>query len=291
MKKWVLFFVLLLLSLSFIWFNPFTEPKVELQEHDQHKNDKAEDRETSENNQQIEITEEQIYQGDLLLVNKEHPVHQEKIKSDIVNLTVHNELTQGYVLLGSENYMSKEIAHKFSGMVAAAGKDGLHNFAITSGYRSFEEQNMLYEQMGAELALPPGHSEHNLGLALDVGSTQMKMEEAPEGKWIEKNAWEYGFILRYPEGKTDITGIQFEPWHIRYVGLPHSAIMEEKGFVLEEYIDYLKEERTVSASLGGETYELSYYPVSKNTTIHVPADLRYEISGNNVDGVIVTVFR
>ncbi len=78
------------------------------------------------------------------------------------------------------------------------------------------------------------------------------MERAPEGKWIEENAWKYGFILRYPEDKTELTGIQYEPWHIRYVGLPHSAIMKEKNFVLEEYMDYLKEEKTISVSVNGE---------------------------------------
>lgn len=86
--------------------------------------------------------------------------------------------------------------------------------------------------MGADYALPAGHSEHNLGLALDVGSTQMKMDKAPEGEWIEENSWKYGFILRYPLDKTDVTGIQYEPWHIRYVGLPHSAIIREMNLDL-----------------------------------------------------------
>ncbi|HBM8856440.1 TPA: M15 family metallopeptidase, partial [Enterococcus faecium] len=154
----------------------------------------------------------------------------------------------------------------------------------------FDEQSVLYQEMGAEYALPAGYSEHNSGLSLDVGSSLTKMERAPEGKWIEENAWKYGFILRYPEDKTELTGIQYEPWHIRYVGLPHSAIMKEKNFVLEEYMDYLKEEKTISVSVNGEKYEIFYYPVTKNTTIHVPTNLRYEISGNNIDGVIVTVF-
>src|SRR6185312_10598314 len=112
-------------------------------------------------------------------------------------------LTEGYVLLGSEIYLSEDVAHRFREMIAAAGTDGLQYFAVTSGFRSFEEQNLLYEQMGSNRALPPGYSEHNFGLALDVGSTQMRMEDAPEGKWIEKNAWKYGFILRYPKDKTD----------------------------------------------------------------------------------------
>lgn len=265
-------------------------PNVEVQKYDQHGNDKAEDQRTSEDIQHINVTEEQIYQGNLLLVNNEYPVHQEGIKSDVVNLSLHYELTQGYVLLGSEIYLSKDIAHIFQEMIAAAKKEGPYNFAITSGFRSFEEQNKLYEQMGSDRALPPGYSEHNLGLSLDVGSTQMRMEDAPEGKWIGKNAWKYGFILRYPKNKTDITGIQYEPWHIRYVGLPHSAIMKEKGLVLEGYLDYLRAKKKFSAKVKGKKYTVSYYPFSENMTINIPKNHEYEISGNNIDGVIVTVY-
>ncbi|MHA4899902.1 M15 family metallopeptidase, partial [Enterococcus faecium] len=77
------------------------------------------------------------------------------------------------------------------------------------------------------------------------GSSLTKMERAPEGKWIAETAWNYGLILRYPEDKTALTGIQYEPWHIRYVGFPHSAIMKEKNFVLAESMDYLKEEKNI----------------------------------------------
>ena len=117
------------------------------------------------------------------------------------------------------------------------------------------------------------------------------MAEAPEGKWMEKNAWKYGFILRYPADKTDITGIQYEPWHIRYIGLPHSVIMEEKHFVLEEYLDYLKEEKKISATIGGKKYTITYYPITDSTTIPVPANGQYEISGNNMDGIILTEYQ
>ena len=144
--------------------------------------------------------------------------------------------------------------------------------------------------MGDDYALPAGASEHNSGLALDVGSSFMKMESAPEGKWLEKNAWRYGFILRYPKDKTEVTGIQYEPWHIRYVGLPHSVIMEEKNFALEEYLDFLKAQKSFSVTINGEQFVISYYPVDEEITIEVPTDLHWEISGNNMDGVIITVF-
>ncbi|NKQ22763.1 VanY-A/VanY-F/VanY-M family D-Ala-D-Ala carboxypeptidase [Brevibacillus laterosporus] len=286
MKKWG--FLLVFALFLFFIFNilPIFQDKVEVQIYEQ--NDNA----TAENIQKIEITEEQVYQGNLLLINNEYSVQQVGIKSDIVNLFTHKELTTGYELLNSEIKLSEEIAEKFSEMIAAAEEDGVSNFLISSGYRDLDVQSRLYEEMGADYALPAGHSEHNLGLALDVGSTQMKMDKAPEGEWIEENSWKYGFILRYPLDKTDVTGIQYEPWHIRYVDLPHSAIMQEMNLVLKEYLDYSKEEKSISVSVDGKKYTISYYPISQNETIEVevPANEQYEISGNNIDGVIVTTF-
>ena len=80
-----------------------------------------------------------------------------------------------------------------------------YSILMSSGYRDFKEQSKLYKEMGSDYALPAGYSEHNLGLSLDVGSTQKKMEKAPEGKWIEENVWKHGFVLRYPKNKSNIT--------------------------------------------------------------------------------------
>ncbi|MDF2036291.1 VanY-A/VanY-F/VanY-M family D-Ala-D-Ala carboxypeptidase [Cytobacillus oceanisediminis] len=287
MKKWG-FLLLVCLGLTFVNIDSFFEPKVKIQNDDQLESD-IEDSRTSEHSQK-EMTEEQIYQGNLLLVNSEYPVHPESIKSDVINLSELSERTRGYGLLNSDIYLSEDVAREFSEMITDAEKEGVRNFSITSGFRGFEEQSVLYQEMGSDYALPAGYSEHNLGLSLDVGSAQMKMADAPEGKWIEENAWKYGFILRYPKDKTDVTGIQYEPWHIRYVGLPHSAIMKEKNFALEEYLDYLKEEKQISVRMNGEKYTITYYPIPQTTVINVPDDSKFEISGNNMDGVFVTVY-
>ncbi|OXB96802.1 MULTISPECIES: VanY-A/VanY-F/VanY-M family D-Ala-D-Ala carboxypeptidase [Bacillus] len=291
MKKWC-FLLLFLLCLGFVFMNKalFFQNKVEVQKYDQNHKDNIDNTGTTSNIQKKEIAKEQIYQGNLLLINSKYPIRQESVKSDIVNLSKHNELINGYRLLNKNIYLSKGIANKFSEMINNAAKEGVNQFLINSGYRDFDEQSELYQEMGADYALPAGYSEHNSGLSLDVGSGLTKMDRAPEGKWIEKNAWKYGFILRYPSDKTDVTGIQYEPWHIRYVGLPHSAIMQEMNLALEEYLDYLKEEGSISASIDGEKYTISYYPFFQNKTIDVeiPVNEFYEISGNNMDGVIVT---
>ncbi|MFD1781510.1 VanY-A/VanY-F/VanY-M family D-Ala-D-Ala carboxypeptidase [Fredinandcohnia salidurans] len=290
MKKWgFLIFILLCSSFIFVNFGSFFEPKIIVRTDDQLEGVQVVGTHDYEDVEKHEVTVNDIYQGNLLLVNTDYPVQQESIKSDVVNLSLKNELIKGYGLMDNGIDLSEEIASQFSEMVEAAEKDGVSDFVITSGFRDFSEQHALYQEMGAAYALPAGYSEHNLGLSLDVGSTQMKMAQAPEGKWIEENAWKYGFVIRYPEDKVAITGIQYEPWHIRYVGLPHSAIMKERNFVLEEYLAYLKEEKHLSVSIHKEKYKITYFPISDNVTIEVPENRQFEISGNNMDGVIVTV--
>ncbi|WP_342565746.1 M15 family metallopeptidase [Paenibacillus sp. FSL R7-0345] len=235
------------------------------------------------------VSADRIYQGNLLLVNQDYPVHTEGITADVIRLAEHGELTGGYALLDNGIQLSKKVALQFSKMIGAADKDGVSQFLISSGYRDTDKQQQLYEQKGADYALPPGHSEHNLGLSLDIGSSQMEMSRAPEGRWLEANAWDYGFILRYPKDKSDITGIQYEPWHFRYVGLPHSIIMRDKQYTLEEYLEYLKQQQTISVNVQGIVYQISYYTINGSSTfIPIPAGQKYNISGNNMDGVIVT---
>ncbi|WP_453993302.1 M15 family metallopeptidase [Bacillus nitroreducens] len=241
--------------------------------------------------QTIYMNKNQIFQGDLLLVNNTYPLKENSVKEDIVSLSAIEELEEQFGSSTHSISLSKEAGLAFSKMMEAAKQDGLVHFSLNSGYRGFEEQAKLYKQMGAAYALPPGYSEHNTGLAIDVGSTLMKMEHAPEGKWMAENAWEYGFILRYPKDKTAITGIEYEPWHFRYVGLPHSIIMKEKDLVLEEYIEYLKEKENITATIDGREYYITYRPVSETLEMAEPVLSQYEISGNNVDGVIVTRYR
>lgn len=285
MKKWFFLLVLLLL----LGGEVILQLKGYIGDGFTLEDNKAQEQSSLEGAISIQVTEEQIYKGSLLLVNKENPVHQLGVQSDVVHLAEHDELLTGYGLLNNTIQLSESVAQEFITMIDAAQQDGVNQFLISSGYRDVAEQDRLFQEMGAEFALPAGHSEHNLGLSLDIGSFGGQMSQAPEGKWLKRNAWMYGFILRYPEDKTAITGIEYEPWHFRYVGLPHSVIMLEKNFTLEEYLDYLKEKKFISTTVQGEKYEIAYYTVNKKTTIHVPAYHDYEISGDNMNGVIVTV--
>ncbi len=236
----------------------------------------------------ISIEKHQIYSGPLLLINQDYPIQESGMMKDIINLSENTYLTQGYGLLQPDIRLSEKVADEFSRMVKAAKNDGIDHFMINSGFRTLDEQHQLYLDMGSEYALPAGYSEHNAGLSLDIGSSGMKMEKAPEGKWLEKNAWKYGFILRYPKDKSKITGIQYEPWHFRYVGLPHSAIIHQENMVLEQYLKYIKEKRNLLVRIDGEEYDISFYDLTGQSSIQARVGSTYEISGDNMNGVIVT---
>ncbi|MFB9329968.1 M15 family metallopeptidase [Paenibacillus aurantiacus] len=236
----------------------------------------------------IRLTDAQTYAGSLILVNSAHPVREDGVLDDIVALAEQPELTFGYGLLEADTRLSASVAERFRDMVGAAAADGVTHFRISSGYRDQAEQRRMYEQKGADYALPPGRSEHNTGLSLDVGSTLGEMGGSPEGKWLIRHAAEHGFILRYPKDKTEVTGIQYEPWHFRYVGLPHSLIMAENNLALEEYTAYLRKKGGIRTDAGGERYEIQVVAVDGRATVRVPADAKVELSGDNQGGVIVT---
>ncbi|WP_020618252.1 D-Ala-D-Ala carboxypeptidase VanY [Paenibacillus daejeonensis] len=244
--------------------------------------------EDREHQQAIEITKDDVHSGHLLLINQDYGLVPGNEAPDIIQLSKHPDFSNRFVLLDQATELSEHVAQQFSIMINAAAGEGISSFLISSGYRSAEKQNELFESLGPEQAMPGGHSEHNHGSAIDVGSSQGGIEHSPEGKWLREHAAQYGFILRYPKNKTHITGIQYEPWHFRYVGLPHSLIMSQKDFVLEEYLSYLKEQPFLSFKTDEETFHIYYYPVSENQTIYVGQDNTYTVSGNNTDGVIIT---
>ncbi|WP_379152569.1 D-alanyl-D-alanine carboxypeptidase family protein [Paenibacillus sp. sgz5001063] len=284
MKKWLfLFIVLLVIAFRFCLKEGLLAKEPSIQEHPAALSASAEDYIT------IKIDKEQIHQGNLILVNKDYSVHKKGVSKDIVALSQHDELTQGFELLDPSIEMSRSVTERFSKLTEAAAKDGVEHFRISSGYRDQAEQRKLYREKGADYALPAGHSEHNTGLSLDIGSSQGEIAHSPEGEWLQANAWHYGFILRYPADKTNITGIQYEAWHFRYVGLPHSLLMKEKHQVLEEYLADLKKRKRLQVMVDNRKYLILYVPGLELDSVQLPAGHPYEISGNNMDGVIVTV--
>ncbi|WP_172255005.1 M15 family metallopeptidase [Saccharibacillus deserti] len=240
--------------------------------------------------EKLQFEENRLYEGDLLLVNGDYPIHPQSGVPDVVELSGQPELTGGAVLLDNGIRLSRSVALKFAVMVEAASQEGVNHFMISSAYRDQAEQSRLYKEKGADYALPAGSSEHNLGLALDIGSTQGKMSGQEEGKWLERNAAKYGFVLRYPADKTEVTGISFEPWHFRYVGLPHSIAMDRNNLVLEEYLELLAEKKAVSTTVDGRTYEILHYGPDELSEMQVPKGRDCVLSGDNKGGLVVTVY-
>ncbi|MBR6824928.1 MAG: M15 family metallopeptidase, partial [Oscillospiraceae bacterium] len=155
-------------------------------------------------------------------------------------------------------YVAEEAYDALAAMIEAGEKLGLH-FVVCSGYRSQELQEELFREdvkryenrgMSQEEAvaaaslytMPPGHSEHGTGLAVDIVSyynqnLDSSQEDTSETRWLQTHCWEYGFILRYPKDKSSITGIAYEPWHYRYVGKEAAKYLTEHNMTLEEFHD------------------------------------------------------
>ena len=138
-------------------------------------------------------------------------------------------------------------------MQAAAADDGVSLWAI-SAYRTLERQTELYEEKVAEYqalgydeeqakeeagkwVAVPGTSEHCLGYAMDLCSLEDNFEDSAQFQWLQEHCADYGFILRYPKDKVEITKISYEPWHYRYVGSNHAKIIMSQGICLEEYLE------------------------------------------------------
>jgi len=227
----------------------------------------------------ISLKDASLYQGDLVLINKQTEIHENPRnlgKIPKVATETHIE---------ADLLVQQHVGTALRQMIRRAGKVGVRHFQINSAYRSGKLQQQLYEEYGADFALPAGRSEHQTGLSVDLGSPRGKMSQSKEGRWLAKNAHKFGFIIRYPKGKEAVTGISFEPWHIRYVGLPHSHKMYEEDWVLEEYIAYLKQENAYKMKIADQTYFVQY---TKQRSIRIPDTPLFQVSGTNEHGFIVT---
>ncbi|HWQ77248.1 MAG TPA: D-alanyl-D-alanine carboxypeptidase family protein [Anaerovoracaceae bacterium] len=184
--------------------------------------------------------------GLLILVNKGNPVDRDYKPDDLTAVKYYApdraEATR---------YLRAEAAEAFHQLVEAAAGEGLE-FRMTTAYRSYDFQKILFDSYVAKegeakantYSARPGQSEHQTGLSVDVSSPVVDWQlsndygNTEEGKWLADNAYRFGFILRFPKGKEDITGYQYEPWHLRYVGLAAAKEIYEYDLTLEEFLVY-----------------------------------------------------
>ncbi len=246
----------------------------------------------------ITLNEFDIFHGPLILVNKDYPIQ----NKNNLNLVPY-----------SPEYKEVQLEAKTSSMLWKLLESINCNNEIipVSGYRSKEEQEEIFEnsllENGVEFTHKyvafPDQSEHQTGLAIDLGENSDSIDfirpKFPYtgicGEFRSKAA-QYGFIERYSKGKETMTGIAHEPWHFRYVGYPHSYIIEYNGLSLEEYIQFIKAypyegEPLSIKSKGTEVKVFFVESKTDKTVIELSNNDLYQISGNNVDGFIVTVWR
>lgn len=136
------------------------------------------------------------------------------------------------------------LSDDFREAIVKMRKDSGYSMKIRTGYRSYETQKSVFEtwceldgvEEASTYSARPGHSEHQTGLAADITSVENDYAFTDEAKWIGANCYKYGLIVRYPEGKTDITGFIYEPWHLRYVGKSSAKLIHDSGLCLEEFL-------------------------------------------------------
>lgn len=202
----------------------------------------------------------------LLLVNKQNPAGKDYVPESLVTLD------SSYTTGGKYIELEKKTAAAVIKMLDAMKEDGIYNVTVTSGYRTYNYQKQLFDRYCSEESAThptwseskveqyvltysayPGTSEHQTGLCVDLFTDEMSGlwnygSETPSNPydkgfaeteayvWLQKHAHEYGFILRFPKDKTDITGYSYESWHYRYVGVENAKKIHEKGITLEEYL-------------------------------------------------------
>ncbi|MDD6346356.1 MAG: M15 family metallopeptidase [Oscillospiraceae bacterium] len=158
----------------------------------------------------------------------------------------------GGILIANKTYalpsdynpgLDSETESAFYELSEAAAEEGLDIY-LSSGFRSYETQDRIYnnyvsnygQESADTFSARPGHSEHQTGLAIDVNSIDDSFADTPEAVWLADHAHEYGFIIRYPQGKEHITGYKYEPWHIRYLGIETATEVYNSGLTLEEFL-------------------------------------------------------
>ncbi|AEY66221.1 M15 family metallopeptidase [Clostridium sp. BNL1100] len=249
----------------------------------------------------LNLANSYIHIGNLVLVNRKNPINKPEPLT-IKNLENVSTASKKILLDKTATIMLRKL------IIACNGENEI---VLVSGFRPLSEQIAIYndsmkengEEFTSKYVALPNHSEHQTGLAIDVAKNEPDIDficpSFPnEGicQDFREKAAQYGFIERYPKGKEAITGISHEPWHFRYVGNPHSQIISDNNFTLEEYIEYLKQFPYDGMHLQiknrGWTAKIFYVNAREEVkSVYLSENLYYEVSGNNIDGFIVTVWR
>ena len=256
----------------------------------------------------ISVSNKDVFKGDLILVNEDHQYYGGN--EDLVGIEALNERNNvtSFTVVDYDYTILRQVYDPMVKMLDSFYKQSGNDFVqIYGSYRTTEFQQQLYEddlamtgEADSTRVAKPGFSEHETGYAFDLTETETgDYQGTGEYAWINDNCYKYGFIERYKENKTEFTKIQPEPWHFRYVGLPHAYYMTKNDLCLEEYISLVSqfvygEHHLEFTDDSGNNYEIYFVPAdmsADSTNVPVPAGKKYDISGNNIDGFIVTLYK
>ena len=247
----------------------------------------------------IDMDEADIHRGPLILVNFENEY---KIPEDLDLVNIVEAKSSPYRVQIDNFRLARSIIEPLDDMMNAfISATGNRSVAIISAFRTLNNQqtilNNYISRMGRRQALRwaalPGHSEHHTGLAFDFGILSGGVRTTFDGTgstaWFRRNSYRFGFIHRFARDKTHITQTEHEPWHFRYVGLPHSRIMFQENWCFEEYHEILRNEHPFETPYEFEHDGVNYWIYFvEGTEIKLPLNCEFDISGNNIDGFIVT---
>lgn len=242
-----------------------------------------------------------IYKGDLILVNADYEYKFPEDDIDVVTLVGNRN---DYYSAGDYvTSLDKKVLYQLNSMIKAfATENNLEttDIFVQDGYRTYEEQ-VDRHNTGKSRTFEAGHTDYHTGRTFDMfyndsesGTGFAYFSAEGDYYWFAENAGNYGFIVRYPEDKQEITGENPRAYTYRYVGIPHAYYINSNNLCLEEYIEELKAhtiDNPLEISVDGKNYSVYYVPAENSdiSEILVPSEKMYTVSGNNVDGFIVTV--
>lgn len=251
--------------------------------------------------QKLQMSNSEIYKGDLVLVNAQYEY--KFPEGDIDPVTVYDHQNDYYSYGDMITSLDSSALVQLNNMIQAfASERGLYatDIFVQDGYRTYDEQVERHNS-GRSKTFEAGHTDYHTGRTIDLfridstsGSGFSYFSAEGDCQWFAENSGKYGFIVRYPQGKDEITGEKARSYTYRYVGAPHAGYINSNGLCLEEYIELLKQhtnESPLEISENGHSYGVYYVAAAEGdvTDVPVPADKSYTISGNNADGFIVTV--
>lgn len=236
---------------------------------------------------EINVESSQLVSGTLVMVNNDTPYVSLEMNAVVDLLNYRNDY---YTLINETDsvILNAEAADALNMMMKDYyDSTGLTNFLIYGTTNTYTGNDSYCPQY-----FPESATANTIDLAVNIGDSVMSYDGCDNEKWIIENCHKYGYILRFPAGKTEKTATGFYPWHLRYVGKVHAAVMNELNYCFEEYLDFLKNytfDHPLSYNLKGNMYCIySVRYAGEITSVPVPLSGNYTISGNNTDSFIVT---